>query len=80
MNGDFTRLTFRPERHFSGVRLQQGRVLLDADWNEQVDIVAHRDRTAAADAFGPVGPPCTRPASPSSPSPAPSAPGVARRE
>ncbi len=57
MNGDFTRLTFRPERHFSGVRLQQGRVLLDADWNEQADIVAHRDRTAAADAFGAGGAP-----------------------
>ncbi|HEX2516648.1 MAG TPA: DUF6519 domain-containing protein, partial [Chloroflexota bacterium] len=57
MNGDFTRLTFRPERHFSGVRLQQGRVLLDADWNEQTDIVAHRDRTAAADAFGAGGAP-----------------------
>ena len=29
MRGDFSRLTFRPENHYSGVRLQQGRVQLD---------------------------------------------------
>jgi photosystem II stability/assembly factor-like uncharacterized protein len=55
MKGDFTRSTFRPERHFSGVRLQQGRVQLDADFNEQVDIAAHRDRTTAADLIGGCG-------------------------
>jgi hypothetical protein len=38
MKGDFTRFTFRPDRHYTSVHLQQGRVLLDADWNEQVDI------------------------------------------
>ena len=38
MKGDFTRLTFQPEKHYSSVRLQQGRVQLDADWNEQADI------------------------------------------
>src|SRR5439155_8984987 len=57
MNGDFTRLTFRPDRHYSSVRLQQGRVVLDADWNEQVDIGAHRDRTATRDVVGPCGAP-----------------------
>ena len=30
MRGDFSRVTFRPEHHFSGVLLQQGRVQLDA--------------------------------------------------
>lgn len=55
--GDLTRSTFDPSKHYSGVRLQQGRVQLDADWNEQVDIAAHRDRTAAVDAFGAAGTP-----------------------
>ena len=31
MKGDFTRETFAPESHYASVRLQQGRVLLDAD-------------------------------------------------
>ncbi len=57
MRGDFTRSTFRPEKHYSGVRLQQGRVQLDADWNEQIDIQAHRDRATAADLLGPSGVP-----------------------
>jgi hypothetical protein len=59
MKGDFTRVTFRPARHFSGVRQQQGRVQLDADWNEQVDIEAHRDVTTTADLVGDCGTPWT---------------------
>ena len=35
MNGDLSRSTYRPSNHYSSVRLQQGRVLLDAEWNEQ---------------------------------------------
>ena len=57
MKGDFSRLTFRPRRHFSSVRLQQGRVQLDAEWNEQVDIAAHRDETATRDIIGLAGAP-----------------------
>ena len=57
MKGDFTRLTFRPEKHFSSVRLQQGRVGLDADWNELVDIQAHHRETALGDVAGPTGAP-----------------------
>jgi hypothetical protein len=57
MKGDFTKVTFRPRAHFSGVRLQQGRVGLDADWNEQVDIAAHRDETTARDVIGHCGGP-----------------------
>ncbi len=53
MKGDFTRLTFRSVKHYSGVRLQQGRVQLDADWNEQMDIQAYRDETATRDVLGP---------------------------
>ena len=57
MKGDFTRVTFRPERHYSGVRMQQGRVQLDADWNEQLDIQAYRDRATALDVIGHSGAP-----------------------
>ena len=52
MKGDFTRLTFNPEKHYSRVLMQQGRVQLDADWNEQLDIAAHRVETEAADTLG----------------------------
>jgi len=57
MRGDFSRLTFRPDRHYSSVRLQQGRVQVDADWNEQVDIALHRDQTASGDVVGQAGTP-----------------------
>lgn len=55
--GDITRSTFEASRHFSGVRMQQGRVQLDADWNEQEDIRAHHDRAAVVDTVGPSGAP-----------------------
>lgn len=57
MKADTTRTTFRRERHFSSVRMQQGRVTLDADFNEQVDIGAHRDVTLARDVVGGSGAP-----------------------
>lgn len=57
MKGDVTRTTFDPARHFSSVRLQQGRVVLDADWNEQADILTHRDRTTTLDLVGRCGAP-----------------------
>ena len=57
MNGDFTRSTFRPQKHYSGVRMQQGRVQLDADWNEQVDIATHRTEAEATDVIGSSGAP-----------------------
>lgn len=57
MKGDFTRSTFRSEKHYSGVRMQQGRVQLDADWNEQVDISAHRTEIEAVDVIGGCGAP-----------------------
>jgi DNA-binding beta-propeller fold protein YncE len=55
--GDLTRTSFDAPRHFSGVRMQQGRVQLDADWNEQLDIQGHRDQVAALDIIGPNGVP-----------------------
>jgi hypothetical protein len=57
MNGDFTRNTFDPEKHFTRVLMQQGRVQLDADWNEQAAILLHYLQTLAADLIGPFGGP-----------------------
>ena len=62
MKGDFTRSTFKPEKHYSGVRMQQGRVQLDADWNEQIDITAHRTEAEAVDVIGGCGGRCPIPA------------------
>jgi hypothetical protein len=53
MRGDFSRLTFRPEKRYSAVLAQQGRVQLDADGNEQAAIQQHLRRTLAADLIGP---------------------------
>ncbi|MBM0259518.1 hypothetical protein JNW89_25210 [Micromonospora sp. 4G55] len=41
------------------MRKQQGRVDLDADWNEQQDIQAHLRATALTDLVGPAGAPLT---------------------
>jgi hypothetical protein len=57
MHADLSRSTFRPERHYSAVVAQQGRVQLDADLNEQAAIQLHRARTLAADLIGPYGGP-----------------------
>ena len=57
MKGDFTRNTFDRSRHFSRVLMQQGRVQLDADWNEQAAILLHYLRALAADLIGPFGGP-----------------------
>jgi hypothetical protein len=57
MKGDFTRFTFDRSKHYAGVLKQQGRVDLDADWNEYVEIQAYLDRTEARDVIGPCGAP-----------------------
>lgn len=51
--GDFSRDTFDPGKHFLRVLMQQGRVSLDADWNEQTDILLHYLQTLAMDLIGP---------------------------
>jgi hypothetical protein len=53
MKGDFARVTFDPSRHYSQVFQQQGRVLLEADWNEQAHIQLHLLRTLVRDLVGP---------------------------
>ena len=55
MQGDFSRLTFDPRRHYRGVRMQQGRVQLDADWNEQIDILNYFFETQLKDMLGSSG-------------------------
>ncbi|HEU4421769.1 MAG TPA: DUF6519 domain-containing protein, partial [Pilimelia sp.] len=57
MKGDFTRRTFHSRNHYRSVLLQQGRVQLDADWNEQIDIWAHLDRLTTVDCVGAHGGP-----------------------
>lgn len=57
MKGDYSKDTFDASQHFSSVRLQQGRVLMDADWNEQVDIERGRYELALRDVVGPSGVP-----------------------
>jgi hypothetical protein len=52
MKGDFSRSTFDPRKHYTSVRMQQGRVQLDADWNEQADILLHLIRTQLNDLLG----------------------------
>ena len=57
MKGDFSRISFDAAKHYSSVFLQQGRVTLDADPNEQAAILLHTLRTMARDIFGPCGGP-----------------------
>lgn len=52
MTGDYSRLTFDPAKHYTSVRMQQGRVVTDSDWNEQADLLDRRARTAIVDMFG----------------------------
>jgi hypothetical protein len=55
MQGDFSRSTFDPRKHFSAVLTQQGRVRLDSDDNEQAAILLRSIRALAADVIGPAG-------------------------
>jgi len=50
---DVTRDTFDRRHLFSRVIMQQGRVFLDADWNEQTSILLDYLRTLAMDVIGP---------------------------
>ena len=57
MKGDFSRKSFRKEKHYRKVNMQQGRVQLDADWNEQGDIQLHHSSRALEDIIGKSGVP-----------------------
>lgn len=57
MKSDLSRDTFDRRHRFARVLMQQGRVLLDGDWNEQVSILLDEIRTLAADLIGDHGGP-----------------------
>jgi hypothetical protein len=57
VHGDFSNITFSPDRNYSTVFDLQGRVGLDANRNEQTAILLHQLRTALADLVGPYGGP-----------------------
>src|ERR1043166_9022341 len=52
MTGDYTRFTFKPKNDYSAVLKQQGRVDLDADFNELIEIVDRRWRSETIDIIG----------------------------
>jgi hypothetical protein len=52
MKGDFSRDSFDRQKPFSRVMMQQGRVQIDADWNEQTSLTLAYARTLAADLLG----------------------------
>lgn len=64
MKADFSRWTFDPKNQFTRVLMQQGRVQLDADWNEQAAILLHYLRALAEDLIGPFGGPAKADGSP----------------
>ncbi len=61
MKADLSRSTFDPARRYRTVRMQQGRVQLDADWNEQQDILNRRLETETVDSLGTVAVPIAKP-------------------
>lgn len=57
MKGDFSRDTFNGRKHYGRVLMQQGRVQVDADPNEQVAIDDHIDTATTYDVIGQSGVP-----------------------
>jgi hypothetical protein len=52
MAGDRARVSYDPSRMWRGLIAQQGRVSLEADWNEAAMIADERDRQATLDVVG----------------------------
>ena len=61
MPGDYTRRTFQPLRDAAGIYEQQGRVRLDANLNELVDLLDRRLRATSYDTLGRAVVPATTP-------------------
>lgn len=57
MSGDYSRRRFDPTKHYASVLMQQGRVQLDADWNEMAELFERRFRAERVDTFGRVAVP-----------------------
>jgi hypothetical protein len=54
---DISRINFDKTKHYSSVRMQQGRVLTDDDWNENARIENEIQRESNTDIIGPFGSP-----------------------
>src|SRR6266849_7032306 len=52
MAGDYTRFRYNPLKDTTGVLMQQGRVLLDQEWNEYVQLQDRRWRAETIDIIG----------------------------
>ncbi|MCL2642481.1 MAG: DUF6519 domain-containing protein [Candidatus Bathyarchaeota archaeon] len=61
MKADITRSTYNKNKKYAKVNAQQGRVQLDADWNEQLDIQEHFNKTMLCDIVGKTGTPLENP-------------------
>jgi hypothetical protein len=57
MAGDFSRNSTNRPAGYAGVLMQQGRVQLDADWNEQLALAQHRTQIETRDVIGCCGTP-----------------------
>lgn len=55
MYGDYSRFNFNRANHYTAVWSQQGRMLVDSDFNEQTAIMLDWMRTLAIDFIGPAG-------------------------
>jgi len=55
---DISRDSFNPLKNYTGVLLQQGRALVDAEWNEQVAVINHQMRKSFAELTKTLGPFC----------------------
>lgn len=54
---DISRINFDAKKHYKSVRMQQGRVLIDDDWNENERIENEDERQTKVDIIGPFGSP-----------------------
>ncbi|MEM1319223.1 MAG: DUF6519 domain-containing protein [Bacteroidota bacterium] len=54
---DISRVIFNPRKQYSSVRMQQGRVITDDDWNENERIENEERRRSRVDIIGPHGSP-----------------------
>ena len=57
MAGDRARVSYDPSRKWRGLIAQQGRVTVEADWNEAETIAEEQARQLTLDVVGPVGTP-----------------------
>jgi len=55
VTGDFTSVPLRDGDAWTSARLQQGRVLLDGDWNLNIDAAARERQHLALETIGPAG-------------------------